>query len=515
MAPVDPLFATRVGFIALLTLGAALMVWRGPALGAALRDFFWEKQPPVNLALLRIFTFYLIVDGSSGAVPIVELPQVLRVYPLGWEWLAPVLPLSPHAVGIVETWLLPIFGTLATIGLFSRVTVPVSALLAVYFYLIPNLHGSIGHGMHVHVLSALVVAASPSGDALSIDALIRRWRGLPAPAPSHAYTVPVRFCWLLLGTMYLFPGLWKLWEAGDLWLEGTKLRVEILGKMAEHPDNHALLRIDKWPWVMAIAGTMTLVFEIGFFFALFNRRTRVFAGIAGVAFHIGVLLLMSIEFNPIHPLIVLLDYPGLLKLAPFRWLAKTWNAHLAAPLTRLSSGLAAGLQRLAARSPLLAPRPTVTSASASSRSAAGALLVGGTLLFGMFHVGFAKVETWPLSVYPCFSRRRTEPPAEGVALSTFLQPQHGPRREIQVNYYPLVDTNAIHNLLTSALRNRRRRRDASNPKLDAVLEIVKKNVGERQPGDELLFYEWHFATDPDERRSDVPHDERFLTKLTF
>jgi hypothetical protein len=30
----------------------------------------------------------------------------------------------------------------------------------------------------------------------------------------------------VIGTMYLFPGLWKLWEGGDLWITGQKLEAE-------------------------------------------------------------------------------------------------------------------------------------------------------------------------------------------------------------------------------------------------------------------------------------------------
>ena len=211
------------------------------------------------------------------------------------------------------------------------------------------------------MLCCLVLAVSPCGDALSFDRLWRRAGGEPAPGPSAAYTLPVRLCWLLLGTIYLFPGLWKVWEGGDLWITGEKLRWELLGKWGQQRGRfEPPLRIDLYPWLLRILGTGTLVFEVGFLPALFWRRTRIVAAFSAVAFHIGVRLFLGIRFYPALPLILLADLP------PFG------SAAIAAPLRRRVWPVA---------------------------------LVGGALFAAQVYAGFSQIDSWPIALHPKFSER--------------------------------------------------------------------------------------------------------------
>lgn len=59
---------------------------------------------------------------------------------------------------------------------------------------------TIGSAMHIHHLLwlafAALLAASPCGDALSLDSLIARRRGRPSsPEPSLAHGLPIRAAW--------------------------------------------------------------------------------------------------------------------------------------------------------------------------------------------------------------------------------------------------------------------------------------------------------------------------------
>ena len=395
--------------LALLLVGAAFR-WREQVWGVW-QKFWAEPTSPVNAALLRIFLFYTLMRSAIGQNPVwyARLPSGERDLPLGWGWLGS-LPFDEVLASGAEDALI-VSAAAATLGLFTRVSAPCAALLAVYVLGLPNFFAKVNHAHHIRVLSALVLAFSPCGDALSLDRLFRRFRGHAAPPPSVAYTLPVRFVWLLIATTYFFPGFWKLWDGGNDWITGTKLKFELYKRWAATPDFEPLYRIDRHPWLLSLLGTMTLVFEIGFVFALFKRATRTLAALAAVGFHLGIGAIMGIHFHAFFPLIVLIEIPE-------RW--ETVRRHVPAALLRfawacrdsLVEWREAALRRIRPRGE---PRPWPL------RAASPVLVVGAVLLGAQVWTGFAKISSWPVSVHPLFNDRPGALPKTGKLLRVYLE----------------------------------------------------------------------------------------------
>lgn len=367
--------AVRVCALAVTLALVALAVRERRRLLPWLRDYFLAPTSPATLGLLRFVLFALLWNATRTASPEwhAALPAVLRAPPFGWDLLGDA-PFHPEVAERAQELLL-VTSAAATLGLFTRVTVPLSALLAVYVFGLPQCFGKVNHGSHARMLAMLALSFAPCGDALSLDSLLRRLAGRAAAPPSAAYTLPVRAVWLLVGTTYLFPGAWKLLQSGDLWLTGEQLRHELYRRWGAAPDFRPLFRPDEHPWSLPLLGAGTLVFELGFIFAMLERRARILAALGAVGFHLGVAAVMGIRFPPYVPLLVLIEVP------------ERWRAFGA----RLSERLLAGLQ---------ASRPFPRRRLGAPLVACGVLLVAQTV------AGLTKTSSWPISVYPTFAARK-------------------------------------------------------------------------------------------------------------
>lgn len=355
------LSGVRSGALALVLLALGLLLYRRRAATEALRQFFFQPQAPTNLGLLRIALFGGLawVSSQTSAVWWASVPRELRFMPHGWIWLKDVLPLDATLASAAQ-YVVVSASLCAAIGLLTRASAPIAAVVAVYLLGVPSFFGKILHMDHALVLMSLVIAASPCGDALSLDRAWQARRGQPVPGPSTAYTLPIRLAWLLLGSIYLFPGIWKVWNNGDLWLNGQRLLWELYDEWGQRKDFDPPMRIDQYPWLLQAFGAATLIFEVGIFFAIFNRYTRIAAAFAAMGFHIGVRLFLGIKFYEYVPLVLLIDFP-------------TFGAYKTAA-------------------------PQVRSFIASAA-------VGCTLLAGQFYVGLAQIDTWPVALHPKFDER--------------------------------------------------------------------------------------------------------------
>lgn len=491
-----------VGIVAVLLLAAAV---RPKQLYRALRTFFAEPQSAMNLGLLRIFVFWTLFQAAitSEASWYAALPaDRLKIRP-GWEPLADVIPQVLPYTGIAEKAFV-VASALALLGLFTRSAAAVTALLAVWVMGVPNFYFKLAHGWQVPVLTAFVLAASPAGDACSLDAWLRRLRGRPAPEPSVAYSLPVRFAWLLLGTSYLFPGFWKLWQSGDLWVDGTRMHVSLHEKWAQLPDYEPLVRVDHWPWALAAFGIATLVFEIGFLPALFFRGSRVVAGLTASAFHIGVGLTMDIWFDYVYPLIVLLDYPQLYERRVFRPLGRgldTVTAGVRGRTTGVSERLSSVARRLGPARPL--PR----------RSWLASGIVGAVLFGSMCWAGVTVFNSWPISIYPKFSSRTKTPQRKSFALRFYAKAPDGTERRLETSYQPIDDSSSIYTLLKTALRRQKRGDDeGAEHELRFIVGLVLGNNPPLARGETVVIRRYDFFVDP-ARRDDKEPRERLVAEV--
>lgn len=297
-----------------------------------LRD--WATGHPVDLAAFRI------------AVSVVVLFSV-DVWTAA-SWARAALPPVSEGLARAATGLVLLSAFFTLIGLFTRVSSLVATLGLGWLLWIPQQSGQVMHTHHLLWFFA-ILAASPSGDAWSLDA-----RRGPAQAPSLAHGVPVRVAWLSMGLIFFFPGLWKL-SAGTAWLDGLPALVE--GKWFQLADT---------PWVQLPprllwwGGVASIAFELGFVALLFSRRTRLLGVALAFLFHQGIWLVMGIVFSSL-------------------WLCDVvflpWASWLRVP--------AVGVKTRAAW-------PSI---------ALGVVLLGGQLFTGVTR----RERSWPFACYPTFA----------------------------------------------------------------------------------------------------------------
>jgi hypothetical protein len=185
------------------------------------------------------------------------------------------------------------------LGLFSRASFALLTVTAAYVLLIPQLGGAVFHDHHLLWFAALL-AASPCGDALSVDAWRARRRGASPPDGGPAHGLALRFAWLFVGLIYFFPAVHKLEAMGLDWALSDNLRHQLWWKWAQDPTLLPRLRIDRVPWLVHTLAGLTLLFELSFVGLVFVRRTRLLAVAAALAFHAGTHLLMGIDFSVLY-----------------------------------------------------------------------------------------------------------------------------------------------------------------------------------------------------------------------
>src|SRR5262245_14953821 len=280
-------------------------------------DFFTAKSSPINLAVLRIVFFTVLFQfvDVRHVVWFSQIPPELRFPPVGVGWLLPYVPINPAAVTLTAV-MLRVCCLSALVGLFSRTSAGLAALLSLYVLGVPELYGKVNH-YHYLVAFAALLAASPCGDALSCDAVRASWRradrGQTAPpAPSMAYALPLRFVWLLIGLIYFFPGFWKLWSSGFDWAFSDNLRLQMHAKWLEFGDWTPFFRLDQHPLLSQTAAFLTIVFEISFVFLIFFPRVRLLAPLGGLVFHTLTYVFMVIFFNVTAAYVAFVDWRALL-----------------------------------------------------------------------------------------------------------------------------------------------------------------------------------------------------------
>jgi hypothetical protein len=144
-------------------------------------------------------------------------------------------------------------------------------------------------------------SGAQAGARFSVDALFASWRrggtdDLAAPARSRAYGLPIRCTWFLLGLLYFFPGVFKLWTIGLNWALGDALRYQMYEIWSKFEHFEPTFRVDKSDLLMAGAGISTVIFEVGYVFALIPRATRYWAAAGAFVFHKACGWLMHIPY---------------------------------------------------------------------------------------------------------------------------------------------------------------------------------------------------------------------------
>jgi Vitamin K-dependent gamma-carboxylase len=234
---------------------------------------------PVVLLHLRPF----LADGLDG-----------RVYREAfYEPYAAWYPELPDAVYLGLLWLAAVAAVAMSLGLLTRLATATTFAIVTYNLFLSTTHFHNNRAYLVIVLGLLAV--SPCGRELSLDAWIRRRRGLPALDP----TAPGWPLWLLrfeCAAIYGASGLSKLldpdWFGGTVtWQRVTRARDEL----------------EAWPlpdWALSLltdrgfhtgAAKFIVLTELFIAAGLWWRRTRYAAVWVAVVFHISIEVSASVQ----------------------------------------------------------------------------------------------------------------------------------------------------------------------------------------------------------------------------
>ncbi len=339
--------------------------------GVADRARLWLADTPANLAVFRITVgvVFLLLPDIADAARWAALPPEVRVAPIGVGWALDFVPITPELANAAYRVL--VAALLAGIaGVFTRAAWTVATVAAIYLLGLPQLGGAAFHYHHLVWFSALL-AASPCGDAISVDALLARRRGdAPPPGRDIAYGAPLRVAWTLIGFIFFFPGMWKVATSGWEWIWSDNLRNQMYAKWLQKPEFTPIFRVDRWPTLVRLGAFCVVAFELSFAFLVPFRRTRPWAVAAAIAFHQITAYFMSLAFSALWLCYVVF----------FDWSA------IAARVRGTTAEPA-----VAERSPTRPWRATVV---------VGAILVTGNLAFGIAGIN----DGWPFACYPKFDR---------------------------------------------------------------------------------------------------------------
>ena len=467
--------ATRLSMLWAILI-ACWLGWRHRnALGRGLKGFITERDLPFNLGIFRIVVFWMLLSfGTADDLALYSsLPASMHFPPVGLGPVLAKLPANPDLAAML-TIIFQIGCVLGMLGFLTRPVAVVVTILALYLLGLPQMFGKVNHSHHL-VWFAAILATSRCGDALSIDALIRRWRGRPDPVPALGYALPLRITWILLGLIYFFPGFWKLWGGGMDWIFGDHLRYQMYHLWSTHEDYRTMTWLSESKLLVTLGGIGTIAFELLFIVLVLGRRTRLIAALAGICFHASMAIVLRIGFFTLQiSYISLIDWRrlferiGLLTSRPFE---------------------PGGATRAGAPSPI----PVAIM---------GVIIVVPVLLFGFR----GENNGWPFACYPRFSYPIFEPERDRIE-------------------YEVVDATGTIKDDDGLEEVRRRFRTARwigllRRTLQTSGEDLQQRLGalyrlgdsEPDPGDTIRFYRTTYSTIP-ENWGDPPIHREILAEI--
>lgn len=292
-------------------------------LGRALDERWFAPAAPDALGICRALFFATLLLRVAPDVDSPSWAAVPKVFWMPTDLFA-LLHLGVASPAVLATldalWRASL--VLAFAGLCTRTASVVAFVLGVYVLGLPQCFGKIDHWSGLLVLTLGVLALARSGDAWSLDALLRRRRRAPRPAPSGEYRWPIELARLLLVLVFFAAGIAKLRQGGLAWLSADNMRAILL---APHYANDRVLpdlglRIAESPVLCAALAFATIVAEAGAPLALLGGP------VAGVV--IGTLFAMQLGIATL--LGVHGTFPFLACYVfwlPWRWLLDRAPAH--------------------------------------------------------------------------------------------------------------------------------------------------------------------------------------------
>ena len=201
-------------------------------------------------------------------------------------------------------------GIMCLIGLLTR---PSAFVFALGNWIMISHIYSYGEEHHTDAIIAfflMLLAFSPSGRRLSIDALLRSRRaaGDLEAEPMDTAVWPLKLVQVLIAWSYLSNGLAKLVYGGLGWMNGYTMQQYLLsaGVRRDLPLGVELAGHHTLAVLMSIG---TIVFELFFFVAVLFPKAVPYFLAAGVLLHVGIFMTMGADFfQQIVMYIVFIDF---------------------------------------------------------------------------------------------------------------------------------------------------------------------------------------------------------------
>jgi predicted DCC family thiol-disulfide oxidoreductase YuxK len=275
------------------------------SLSAKWNHFWFKPDGPETLGFIRLlimlggFLYYRTLNLESWGYT-----QQSMFQPISFFKALHLHPYSPHvmaALGFI--WKASLI--LGAIGLFSRASCAIAFILGLYLVGLPDNLGKIDHNDGIMLWSFLVLAIGRSGDAWSLDRLIRTARGkgsplsLKDPKEAHAeYRWPVRMMQFMMAMIFCLCGIAKLRFSGLAWAFSDNLKnLFILQHYVSKPPTDWSLTLAAYPKLCEFLALMTLIVETSMPLALFNKWARWFLLVSLFMMQLGNEVLLGINFR--------------------------------------------------------------------------------------------------------------------------------------------------------------------------------------------------------------------------
>ncbi len=263
---------------------------------AAWHRFWFDPLDPLMLGVIRLLTGWMLLYnllvwslqletffGRSGLQP---LDTVRRLYESRlvfsfWLWIDDQYLWPVHVACIIVA-------ALFCIGAATRVTSILAFLITIsYSQRVPV--ANFGFDQILGMM-CLYLALAPSGAAMSMDSMIRRWwrrrKGLEqtiAPVRFASARMASRLIQLHLCAIYFWAGFSKL--KGPTWWTGEAMWNVIANQEYQTID----LTWMAWtPWLPFLIAHATIAWEAFFIVLVWNPRLRPFVLAMGAAMHFGI-----------------------------------------------------------------------------------------------------------------------------------------------------------------------------------------------------------------------------------
>jgi hypothetical protein len=226
-------------------------------------------------------------------------------------------------------WINILAGISALLGWFTRTSIFIFALVNWIFVAHAYSYAETHHPEALFAIFLMLLAFSPSGKCLSIDALIRRRRlhlsnvNKPTVETGEMGMWPLKLIHVLLALTYFSTGLAKVAYGGLRWMNGYTLQAHIF-KDAILRDLPIGVWVAQQHMLCVFLSVFTMFFELFFFISVLFPRTAPYFFISGIFFHIGLYVTGGHPFFAHMTFLLLL----LVFLAPEWWQAWLYRGKL-------------------------------------------------------------------------------------------------------------------------------------------------------------------------------------------